>query len=179
MSVAAVRSCMERRALLTAALASSAGALAGCVSRVAGPGGADGEPDGTENTTTTDGTAESGGTRLVDTSFEVLGVDCGVETSEATVTRDADAGEVRVEGTLTGSSPCYTASLADAAYGADLDALWVAVVTERRPDAGVCAQCLAEIRYRLTASFEGGLPARVAVTHDGALACERDPSATG
>lgn len=171
---------MKRRNVLRTGAAAGALALAGCLASGGPAGPGDGtETDGpggngTDGTTTTDGGGDGGDgdvPALGEVGFEILDAGCGVERNAATVRTDDDAGEVVVEGTIAAPSACYTASLAETVYGSTTDSAWVDVVTERRPDAQACAQCITEIEYRATLPFEGGLPGRVAVTHDGSLVC--------
>lgn len=174
---------MKRRTLLQTGVATGAIALAGCL---ASGGSAPGKGNGTDDGNTTDGNATGDGPAagaaptLGEPSFEVVESGCGTQRSAVSITTDEAAGEVVVEGTIAARSACYTAALEGAVYGAETDSVWVDVVTEERPDAAVCAQCITEIRYRVTLPFEGGLPERVAVTHDGSLACPDDgPAADG
>lgn len=175
---------MQRRALL-GTVAASAAAIAGCTTADARAPlfGADGaDDDGNESD---DGDSDGTGTpsgdapTLQDVTFEVVDSGCGAGGSTADVSTDEAAGEVTVEGTITGSDACYTAELEEAVYGAETDSLWVDVVSTREEGAGVCAQCITSIRYRVTLPFEGGLPGRVAVTHDGELACPGDGPGRG
>lgn len=189
---------MNRRTFLSGTVGAGALLLSGCLAGGPGAGPGDGDEtttDGGNGTTTSSGnetTTENGGGNettavgdddagspaLSGTEFAVVSADCGVGASDAKVSLDDAAGTVAVEGTITAPSACYTASLADARYGGETDSLWVDVVTERPEDAGVCAQCLTEVEYRATLSFEGGLPARVAVTHDGEVVREKGAKST-
>lgn len=172
---------MKRRALL-GSVAASATALAGftVVDGRRAPFGDAGDEttDGGNRSDDGDGLDGDGpdgeGPTLQNVSFEVLDAGCGTETSVAAVSTDEAAGEVTVEGAITGPNACYTAELREAVYGAETDSLWVDVVATRQDDAGVCAQCITEIRYRVTLPFEGGVPSRVAVTHDGEMVCTAD-----
>lgn len=165
---------MDRRAVLRAGLATGAAALAGCVTAAGGPGESGGEiasgGPGGGNATGETGT-DGAGPALGEPTFEVVDSGCGVQRSAVAVQRDEDAGAILVEGTISARNACFTASLAEAVYGSGTDSLWVDVVAEERPDAGVCAQCITEISYRVRLPFSGGLPGRIAVTHDGTLVC--------
>lgn len=165
---------MKRRTLVRAGIATGAAAIAGCVQSAGGPGGqTDGNATGREETdgNETDGEGAGDAPTLGEPTFEVVESGCGTETSTASVRTDEAAGEVVVEGTIPGRNACYTAALDGAVYGAETDSLWVAVVAEERPDAEVCGQCIVEIAYRVRLPFEGGLPGRIAVTHDDTLVC--------
>lgn len=172
---------MKRRTLLHAAASTGAVALAGCISDGGGPGapGTDAETtdepsDDTPDGTTDDGEPTGDGVSLAETEFEILDAGCGTERNVADVTTDEAGGVVTVDGTVTASSGCYTAKLAGATYGAEADSVLVDVVTERRSDVEACVQCLTEIDYRVRLSFDGGLPGRVAVTHDGTQVCDEE-----
>lgn len=110
---------------------------------------------------------------LVDSSLTVRDVECGEETDDAAVRFDGETERVVVTGTIWGSDACRIPVLADASYDAQADALSVTVTTgdrgggDRGTDDGVaCAQCVTELDYRTTHSFEGGLPGSVSVRHD-------------
>lgn len=174
---------MKRRAFL-GTVAASATALAGFTvvdGRTVpfGDAGDETDADGNRSDGAGDGSDDSSAPTLQDVSFEVLDSGCGSGAIAASTSVDEAAGEVTVEGTITGPNACYTAELREAVYGAETDSLWVDVVATHRDDAGVCAQCITEIRYRVTLPFEGGLPSRVAVTHDGELVCPVDGGAGG
>ncbi|MFC3478209.1 hypothetical protein [Halobacterium litoreum] len=129
---------MRRRTVLAAA---STLLTAGCL----GAGGGDGPS----------------GPGLVDTDFELVDAGCGVERESASVS--ASDGVVTVAGTTTAPNGCYTAELADAT---DADGeLRVVVAAVEREDVQGCAQCITELDYEATATFDGGLPERVVVVH--------------
>lgn len=156
-------SIMNRRRFL--ALAGTAGSLSlgGCVG--AGPPGAgspttDPETVSPPSTITTTPTPDHG----PEVSFAVVDRTCGSGADDAEIAFSADA--VRVDGVIGGRDTCDTAEL----DGVDLDdgTLTVRVATALDPDSGgACAQCLTDIRYEATARFEGDLPDRVEVIHEG------------
>lgn len=120
-----------------------------------------------ETSETTDATtAEETGQQVTvsDTSFEVLESGCGKPTSQASVDF-ADESSVGVTGTVSGANACYTAELADANYDSETDAAVVTVASKKAEDAEMCADCITEIDYEATVTFEGGLPATVEVVH--------------
>ena len=152
---------MRRRAFLAAAAATTTTAVAGCSGD-----GSDGEPtqtDEPDGTETPEPTAEE--TRLEDSSFEVVRVECGDEYGGHDVT--VEDGEVTVEGVLDGSNSCYTAELVRGEYDGDADTLYVEVEAVERDDAGACNQCIVEIEYVATFTFENGEPGTVSVEQRG------------
>jgi len=144
---------MDRRELLatTGALLGTA-SLGGCLDRYGVP---------------TDGSGEDGDApTLTDESFEMTDAGCGEGDNDATVGFDADAGTVEVSGTIPGADACHVARLVEAGYDADAGSLAVTVESVRRDDAEACADCISEIDYEATFTFDGGLPASVTVTHE-------------
>jgi hypothetical protein len=148
---------MRRRGVLAGALAALG--LAGCAG---GPPAADpSEPaSGSEP-------APGPGIALVGTDLRVGSSDCGRRVDEARVSFDPGAPAVAVEGTVWGSDTCHTARLVDAAYDPATDRLVVRVAAARRASTGTpaCGQCIVEIGYAATCSFDGGLPGTVRVVH--------------
>ncbi|WP_346775213.1 hypothetical protein [Halomicrobium mukohataei] len=142
---------MNRRTTLIRLVGLGTTGLAGCVS------GSDGG-DRRQRTTQTAMTST-----LDDATIVVQRNDCGQTTSDATVS----FGEhVAVSGTIWAPDPGWTAVLSAASYDADDDELTVAVGVEPRDDSGPVVQCIAEIEYRVTATFSDGLPGSVTVTHE-------------
>lgn len=101
-----------------------------------------------------------------DTTFEVTDAGCGGPAEEAAVSFDESDESVAVSGTTSGPNGCYLARVADASYDASGDEfrLVVAAYDDADPDEG-CTECITEIDYEATASFDGGLPGRVVVVH--------------
>lgn len=176
---------MHRRTLL-AALGAGAAALAGCTAdpRDGGDenGGGDGAGDGDDGSPTTTPTATATPTptatpSLAGADFEAEDPECGSGTDEVDVAFEGD--RIVVSGTASGADACHAARLAGTEY--DGDALTVRVesyVPESKQDA-MCAQCLVDIRYTGTVRFEGDLPGRVVVAHDGERVTSADrPDAT-
>ena len=149
---------MRRRTILARVGVLGTAGLAGCVSGGDG-GGAPGAGEPTDETTTDTPMTPA----LEETTIEVLANDCGEETSEATVSGDED---VTVEGTIWAPNPGWTAVLTDASYDADADELSVTVGIEEQDDSGPVPQCIAEVEYRVTATFADGGPGSVTVTHE-------------
>jgi len=109
---------------------------------------------------------------VVDVEFAVRDSNCGTGSQRATVRADPGADSVTVEGVIAARSACYTADLSDASYDGDADALDLAIRTVERADVDVCAQCLTDVAYRAVVTFDGGLPARAVVRHDGETVTE-------
>ncbi|SFR96625.1 hypothetical protein SAMN05216559_1664 [Halomicrobium zhouii] len=168
---------MHRRTMLARVSAGlGAVALAGCVADENGDegtpsesetdGGDGNETDGGDGNETDDGDGNGTAVSLADASLSLVHAGCGQQTDEAAVAFEADAGEVVVTGTIWGSDACKTARLADASYHADADELVVLVATEDRSDEEeMCAECITELDYEVTAAFDGGLPGKVTVRH--------------
>lgn len=157
---------MKRRTFLTTLAAGTTAAAAGCIgdSDDAGPGGngnGNGSGNGSNDTTT------QRSVTLASTDFSVVSQDCGQGTDDSDVTYRASA--VAVEGVISASDTCYTARMKDATYDPDADTLTVAVETyvPEENEGKPCAQCLVDIEYAATMNFEGGVPAKVVVTHGG------------
>lgn len=177
---------MKRRAVLAAVGGLAASGLAGCVSDDDPGAGTDGEvqsPDGSERGTSVGTTPGTGATdpgsertappparrvSLVGATIEPLDGGCGQQRDEAGVQFEGDGRTVSVSGTIWGANTCKVPALADTAYDAQRDELTVAVATTDRERDGTpaCGQCIVELDYRVTASFEGGLPGSVTVRHD-------------
>lgn len=159
---------MKRRKLLSgfgAGLATAS--LGGCLSQyrdAVGDGGAD-AGDTTEEHPTDEKTTTDQRAMLADTSFEVLQSNCGSPTNEASVAFGER--EVTVTGIIAGSNTCYTAKLADASYDPETQSLDLTVASMQKEGAEACAQCIVELEYEATATFEGGLPESVRVVHEG------------
>lgn len=166
--------CMDRRELLTSfGAALGTASLGGCLSQYEDIAGEAGETTTDEQDTTTDEqdttTDEQDTTEqeltLADTSFEITDRGCGQPGSEASISFEAGDGSVGVTGTIPGASACYIAELADTSYDAESGTLEVTVASMQEEGADMCADCITEIDYEATVSFEGGLPANVRVVH--------------
>lgn len=147
---------MRRRTFLAGASALAGGALAGCTGGAAPGGGGPG--------TTTTPTPTPVPT-VTDSQVETVETGCATGDGGATVVREGE--QVRVTGRLRTATPCYLARLTDATYDADADRLTVAVTAERDPEAMACVDCVGEVEYEATVTFDGGLPGTVVVTHGG------------
>jgi hypothetical protein len=102
-----------------------------------------------------------------DTAFSLTDRGCGSQTHEATITFDESETAVDVSGTIWGNNGCYIATLQDATYDPEADTLTVEVKskTEDSEETKACTQCIAEVDYETTVSFEGTLPGTVVVSH--------------
>lgn len=173
------RSFLRRAALAPTFVLAFVTVLTGCL----GGGGSGNDQNGTQNTNATDGdeTPEATDVSLGETDFEVVGSGGGTQGDEVSVTfgenlpgfSQEDLQTVSVEGALTGRNSCYTAELESAEYDPVEDVFYVDVRSfEDRDDDEVCAQVITEVEYRLIAAFEGGLPGRTRVRHDGEAVAE-------
>lgn len=155
-------------------------AFAGCVAD--GNGGDDdsrgGDNEDTPDESETETDPDDDGTEsppesdvgLAEASLTVVDVECGQQHDEADVAFETDTGDVIVTGTIWGSDLCKIPELVGADYDAQADELAVTVgTTDRESDSDeemACGQCIAELDYRVTAAFDGGLPGSVTVVHD-------------
>lgn len=88
------------------------------------------------------------------------------EPGSATISAEEET--VIAEGCIVGKNGCQVAALDTANYDVDSDVLHVRVVTADSSDRDeACTQQLVNRGYRITVEFEGPLPARTTVTHDG------------
>lgn len=76
----------------------------------------------------------------------------------------ADA-TVSVSGTTSAQNGCYTAELAEVTYDSDANELRVVVAAVERGGVEGCLQCITELDYDASVSFDDGLPERVVVVH--------------
>lgn len=146
---------MDRRTLLyKAGVGVVAVGVAGCL------GGAPRAGDGT------DSPSDASTPALADTHFAIESAVSGQRLDEATVSTDGS--DVVVDGTIHGNNGCYTAELSDATV--EGGRLTVTVRSFERPQTGTesvaCTQAIVEMGYRVTATFEGGLPDAVTVIHE-------------
>ncbi|MFW5965052.1 MAG: hypothetical protein ACOCQM_09300 [Natronomonas sp.] len=147
---------MKRRSLLVAAAAATTTGIAGCLG---------GDPATAPEGARDDPTDTPTGPRLVDQSFEVERVECGDDYGSHEATKED--GVVTVEGVLDGRDPSYTAELVTSEYDSEADELYVEVESIEGDDDGVSAQCIVEIEYVATFTFENGEPSSVRVDQSG------------
>lgn len=146
---------MQRRELLAAVGGLAAtGGLAGCL----------GEPGGSTPSETPLPT-DSGDHPITptETSFQVVGRNCGAGENAASVSFGADS--VSIDGVIGGRDTCDTARLAAAGLHLDVLEVVVEVVEEPHTETVACGQCLTDIEYAFSASGLRGGPAQVRVVH--------------
>jgi hypothetical protein len=117
----------------------------------------DGSEDSTDRTTTAKPKPA-----LVNSSFEIVSAGCGTNDREINISFTDHT--VRVTGSIRGKNSCYTAELKNISF--EQGTLTVTVKSFEPQSSDTCAMCLKTIEYESTHSFEGGLPERVAVTHN-------------
>lgn len=127
------------------------------------PTGGDGKTDAPTET----GKGTPGEPRLVDREMKIQSVECG-GSGEDRWEVDVDDGVVTVDGAIGGNNACYSARVDTAEYDGDADVLHVVVESyDDSTDGEACADCIADVFYRATFTFEGGEPGDVDVHHDG------------
>lgn len=185
---------MNRRTLLSTNAAAASTLLGGCFDRGSTDGttpteGTDdrpastptGDPDGgtptgdsddgagTEDPGTPTGTDEGtpGEPRLVEKDMEIKSVDCGSGEDHWEV--DVTDGVVTVDGAIGGNDGCYSARIDTAEYDGDEDVLRTVIESydDSRDGETGCMECIVDIYYQATFTFEGGEPGEVDVQHDG------------
>lgn len=162
---------MQRRSVLAAA---GAVLVAGCT----GTGGGDGGSSGTTTTSTTesdDETTTAGGDETTTTtvgsgsvkgSFEVGKAACG-STDGGRASISFGESSVSVSGVVVGNNGCFSARLSDVVYESAGGACLVVVEAfDASDDDEACTQCITNIAYSATVSFDGELPGTVEVVHD-------------
>ena len=155
---------MNRRAILTQVAGLGGVALAGCVSNGDDTGGGGSGDETDEQTATNTEPPTEMPPRLTDSTIAVQNVDCGQQVSEATVAFESH--RVVITGTIWAPDPGWTATLVDAASKHEADKLAVTVGVEESDEDGMVAQCIAEVDYEVTATFESAVPDTVMVTHE-------------
>jgi len=100
---------------------------------------------------------------LTGTTIEAQGSDCGQQINEVEVSFEGDG--VVLDGTIWAPNPGYEPIVVAADYDDATDTLSVTVGAEDASD-GPVVQCIAEVEYRTTATFEAGLPRTVTVVHE-------------
>lgn len=112
---------------------------------------------------------ETGTIDGIDYSLDAIDASCrgSDETDSASVTFDAGAGKVVVEGSITTSDLGKTATLADLSYDEGSGQLDVTIGTREQDDDSMGGQCLAIVDYETRFRYPETLPEQVTVTHDG------------
>lgn len=109
----------------------------------------------------------SGEPELVDQEIDIQEVECG-GSGENYYEVDVDDGVVTVDGSIGGNNACYSARVDAAEYDADEDRFDLVVRSfEDRDDDEACTDCIVDVYYRATFTFEGGEPGEVKVEHVG------------
>jgi len=155
---------MRRRTLI--ATAASALALSGCVtSPGAGDASDDTPSDGSPSSDRSSDGSPSPTPTIADHSLSPRQA-CEVA-GKADVAFDASS--VTVTGCIRGPNGCSVPVLDSVAYDADADRLTVVVATEDEGGTDTaCTQAIVNRGYEVGVRFDGGLPRRVVVYHDGA-----------
>lgn len=176
---------MRRRTFLRGmGVALTTAGLAGCTGAGGGPGGSTAtetaspspspEPSQTPSPTSTPTATEpappSGDWQTTEIDggtvrLRVVNRECGQGTDAATVTFEDD--RVRVNGTLSGSNTCATATLADAELADGTLTLTIESVQEETTGTPACGQCIVNIDYRVKFDPADDLPQSVTVVHIG------------
>ncbi|MFB6129535.1 MAG: hypothetical protein ABEJ28_01790 [Salinigranum sp.] len=102
--------------------------------------------------------------KIADASLGAEDGTCG-GANAATVSFDGPT--VVVDGSLAVPTPCHGADLSAATYDADADELRAVVAATAPPAGTACVQCTGTVPYQARVTFDGGLPGRVVVVHDG------------
>lgn len=102
---------------------------------------------------------------VTDTSFEIVDNDCGTGEDAASVERGTD--RITVRGTISGRNGCFTAELERATYDTDAGEMTVAVRSYSSSEGSSgCTECIVDIDYRATVSYDAPDPETVTVRHN-------------
>lgn len=129
---------MERRKFISAVVAARLGALSGCL------GNPESKIAGTPEFTTTPAR-------------------CGDGEAEYSVKRLKDKEELRITGVIGGSDTCATAELTDYSYDAEAAEFEAIITSKTRDGEMACLDCIVDIDYVLSVSFNGPLPETVTI----------------
>ncbi|MUV89875.1 hypothetical protein GJ629_08185 [Halapricum sp. CBA1109] len=156
---------MQRRSVLRACGAVGVAGLAGCGSR--GEVTDDEDDAGSASRTTAEGTPTTTAAppTLVETTIGGRGdILWG---GERRGERHLRVGEttVAVDGTIGAPNPCHTPTVDAVSYDDEADRLSLTVGVESGDT--ICTECIGDLPYTVTTTFEGGLPGRVVVDHAG------------
>ena len=156
---------MQRRSVLRACGAVGVAGLAGCGSR--GEVTDDEDDAGSASRTTAEGTPTTTAAppTLVETTIEAGETSCGEGRDEASVTFESETTTVAVDGTIGAPNPCHTPTVDAVSYDDEADRLSLTVGVESGDT--ICTECIGDLPYTVTTTFEGGLPGRVVVDHAG------------
>jgi len=102
-------------------------------------------------------------------SFSSQSPECGEGNDDVDISFDDDAGEIVLDGVIRGSDLCKRARLESVEHDESADKLRVEIGTvdrEQCQDGDMAAgQCLVDIEYEATFSFEGEIPSEASVNH--------------
>jgi hypothetical protein len=145
------------------------------------PGTNDTDSQGTEATDIADGSTGSEGAESevgwssggrmngVDFSFSSRSPECGEGEDDVDISFDDDAGEIVLDGVISGSDLCKRAQLASVEHDEDEDKLTATIETTDREDCEdgdvAAGQCLVDIEYEATFTFEDEVPSEASVSH--------------
>lgn len=149
---------MKRRSYLTTA-AVGVVSLTGCLSQA---GSSDEDPPMTDSPGD-----------LTDQSIETVSQSCGTETHSASISRNADKGQLTVEGTTTGETTCHVATITAAEYHSG-DTFRIEISSEKEDADNMCTQCITEVKYAARFSFDGKAPKAAEVFDGDELVAELD-----
>jgi hypothetical protein len=123
---------------------------------------------------------ETGTIDGIDYALDVTDASCrgSDDTDSASITFDAGAGKVVVEGAITTSDLGEVATVSDLAYDDGSGHLAVTIGRRTQDDDGVSGQCLAIASYEARFRYPEQLPDRVTVTHEGQAGTTEVVSAT-
>ncbi|WP_135852687.1 hypothetical protein [Halorussus salinus] len=103
------------------------------------------------------------GPRVADSDLSVGEGECG-KTHSASVAFEAE--EAAVEGAVRTPTPRSDLELAAASYDRETGTLTVRVVEKEPDESGVGTQCIGEVPYEATVTFDNALPETVVVVHE-------------
>jgi hypothetical protein len=176
---------MQRRDILKrAGAATTVGLLGGCLGREGrSPGNSESDGGGTSTTettasetTTAEGTTETAmttrtstttaDTTVKDRSLKVLGAECGQPKNDAAIEFEDSKKQLVVTGSMTGSDSCTRPKIESAKCDSKSSTFMVTIGTKQKDGSIGCSECITEIEYRATFTFEEALPKSVTVTHE-------------
>ncbi|MFB6163862.1 MAG: hypothetical protein ABEJ31_01760 [Haloarculaceae archaeon] len=99
-------------------------------------------------------------------SFSTRRGQCGQGQSSAEIAFEPDRDRVAIDGTVSGSDLNTEATLGDVTYDRDAGTLRVVIGTQVHDEDAVGGQCIADLPYEATLSFDEDLPDEVTVVHD-------------
>jgi len=142
-----------------------------------GPGGSSGSSDAAWG---------SGGEMDgVEYAFSSQSPECGQGEDDVDISFDEEAGEVTLDGVISGSDTCKRATLESVDYDEQNSKLSVVIQTTDREECTdgdmAAGQCIVDIEYEATFTFDDGVPTEASVSHGdkfGASAAHSSSSAS-